>query len=494
MSLTKEEFAANQTALYDLHAKYSGKEKRAFIIGNGPSLNKMDLSMLRDEVVFLMNRGYLLTPRIGRSADFWVGVNKNVLEQYRDEILYSHVLYPTLRFVPEWSDNIWRISTHDPVFPRFLFLNQQGSEFKKTVLPLDWPIREGWTVTCVALQIALHMRFKDVYLIGVDHHFPKSRPDEPNLTETFRGADTNHFTSDYFRDAIWQHPDLPHSEESYRMADQAYESLGCHVWNAGLDSKLDIFKRVDYRSLFMPDKEGHKTHFSQPAMPWKIKLSVLLGTYNRRTYLEPAIESIRASVFPETYEIVVVDGGSTDGTREWLAKQPDVVLVPEEGPRTGCGKAVNQGAKVCKGKYVAVLNDDVIMLDNALAAACKVLDDDPGVGQVAIPWTNSKDKAAAIATFGRNSIPFANFGVIRRELGDEAGWWAEFRHYYGDPHLSMFVRSKGMMMHVLAGKEMLHVEAPSYNRGGQQAWDDVSYEGTSDHTRFEKRWGELTDR
>ena len=55
-------------------------------------------------------------------------------------------------------------------------------------------------------------------------------------------------------------------------------------------------------------------------------ISVVLGTYNRLSFLKLTIESIRKELKEFAYEIFVVDGGSDDGTLEWLLQQKDIVL------------------------------------------------------------------------------------------------------------------------------------------------------------------------
>src|SRR5512142_2825775 len=64
--------------------KYKGQ--RAFIIGNGPSLNQTDLSKLRDEFTFGLNRIYLMFPRLGFTTSCLVSVNDLVIEQCRAEM------------------------------------------------------------------------------------------------------------------------------------------------------------------------------------------------------------------------------------------------------------------------------------------------------------------------------------------------------------------------------------------------------------------------
>ncbi len=53
-------------------------------------------------------------------------------------------------------------------------------------------------------------------------------------------------------------------------------------------------------------------------------ISVVLGSKNRKNLLKATINSIRKNGFHGNLEIIVIDGGSTDGTCSWLAKQKDI--------------------------------------------------------------------------------------------------------------------------------------------------------------------------
>ena len=68
----------------DLKGKF--KNKRCIIIGNGPSLNKLDLSLLKDEYTFGLNRIYLLFEKLGFETDFLVSINRFVIEQFAHEM------------------------------------------------------------------------------------------------------------------------------------------------------------------------------------------------------------------------------------------------------------------------------------------------------------------------------------------------------------------------------------------------------------------------
>ena len=104
-------------------------------------------------------------------------------------------------------------------------------------------------MTNVALQLAFHMGFQQVILIGVDHNFASRG--EANKTVVSHGDDLNHFAPNYFgKGAKWQLPDLDTSEVGYTFASEAYRKAGREVLDATVGGKLTIFPKVDYSSLF----------------------------------------------------------------------------------------------------------------------------------------------------------------------------------------------------------------------------------------------------
>jgi hypothetical protein len=107
----------------------------------------------------------------------------------------------------------------------------------------------GATVTYVAMQLAYHMGFETVVLIGVDHSFAtKGRPHAVVVSE---GDDPNHFDPKYFGKGFrWQLPDLETSEVAYRMAKAQFERDGRRIVDATIGGKLQVFPKVDYEGLF----------------------------------------------------------------------------------------------------------------------------------------------------------------------------------------------------------------------------------------------------
>lgn len=216
--------------------KHQGQ--RCFIIGNGPSLKKMDLSLLKGEYSFGMNRLYMAFNELGFSTTYYVSMNDLVVEQCAQDI--HKMAIP--KFL-SWRGRKW-ITPDD--LTQFIYTSYTGPNFATDITRRVW---ESATVTYVALQLAYYMGFSTVILIGVDHNFVTQGT--PNTTIVSKGDDPNHFNPNYFGKGFrWQLPDLETSEVGYKMAKDAYHRDQRTVLDATVDGKLTIFPKVEYTSLF----------------------------------------------------------------------------------------------------------------------------------------------------------------------------------------------------------------------------------------------------
>jgi hypothetical protein len=228
----------NQERLERYRARHRGE--RCFIMGNGPSLARMDLSLLRDEITFGLNRIYLLFDRLGFEPTYFACVNELVLEQFAHEIA-------SLR-MPKFLD--WRGRGHfDATDPKTEFVRTRLAFADSFAANPRLGLSSGGTVTYVALQLAYFMGFREVILIGVDHNFKDKGT--PNRTETRHQArDETHFhPNDFPPGTKWQLPDLVRSELAYGLARRAFERDGRRVLDATVGGKCQIFEKVDFDAV-----------------------------------------------------------------------------------------------------------------------------------------------------------------------------------------------------------------------------------------------------
>ena len=92
-------------------------------------------------------------------------------------------------------------------------------------------------------------------------------------------------------------------------------------------------------------------------------VSVIVVSYNRAHFLKDALDSIKRQTFTD-YEIVLVDDGSTDNTKEIVEKYEEIRYIYQE--HSGISKARNEGVKAARGKWIAFLDSDDLWKEDKL--------------------------------------------------------------------------------------------------------------------------------
>jgi GT2 family glycosyltransferase len=176
-------------------------------------------------------------------------------------------------------------------------------------------------------------------------------------------------------------------------------------------------------------------------------VSLIVVTRDARAKAEACLAALRATAEPEhPTELIVVDNGSQDGTREWLAAQPDVHLIANDD-NAGAPRARNQALNVARGRWIVFLDDDVVVTPHWLARLLRhaAVDGRSGcVGPVAdraahnqqIPYDGGDDpvRLAEFAQARYRARPFAGVRrnmlasfclLVRREVIEQIGGFDE---------------------------------------------------------------------
>jgi len=131
----------------------------------------------------------------------------------------------------------------------------------------------------------------------------------------------------------------------------------------------------------------------------QLDVSIVFTNWNTRAYLRDCIHSVIAHTTGITYEIIVVDDGSTDGSVEMLRTEfPDVIQVVN-GRNIGVAKSYNRGVAVARGRFIQMLNSDMILIDNAIKVLVDFLQLHADVGACG-GWLLNRDMTSQIS-FGR---------------------------------------------------------------------------------------------
>ena len=198
-------------------------------------------------------------------------------------------------------------------------------------------------------------------------------------------------------------------------------------------------------------------------------ISVVIVAWNAKPYLEVCLKSLAEAPPRRSLEILVVDNASSDGTSEMVESRFPHVKLIKSSENLGFSKGNNVAIRQCKGRYIALVNPDVVVFPGCLDALADFLDQNPKVGNVGprilnpdrslqsscrnFPtlWNNFCS-ASGLATKFKDSRFFAGehmfyfahdrmrpvdvivgcFSFIRRETFEEVGLLDEDLFMYGD--------------------------------------------------------------
>lgn len=235
-----------------LRERFQGRD-RCFVIGNGPSLNKTDLSMLRNEVTFAVNGFFLKSRELDWKPTFYVVEDHLVAEDRREWINAFEgpiKLFPVyLAYCIEEAD--------DTIFynhrPRVSY--PHGFDFSRDAAKITYT---GCTVTFSCLQLAHYLGFKSTYLIGVDSDYELPKDVEQSQSYgvgvlDMQSDDPNHFNPDYFGKGFrWHDPQVDKMLDAYAEARKVVDQTEQRIYNAGIGGRLEVFERVAFGKIF-PD-------------------------------------------------------------------------------------------------------------------------------------------------------------------------------------------------------------------------------------------------
>ena len=244
--------------LQSLEGKYNGK--RCFVLGNAPSLNKTDLSKLSQEFTFCANKFYYKLPELNWSPSFYTCLDWTVTPDDSPNLQKFFDQSPsTLKFIPTRFMHLFR--EEDNIF--YYNSKPAGSSLLEKFDPNALNgIRGGGTVATAMIQLAAHMGFAEIYLVGVDvtYKIPdtviQEGPDKFKTgtklyLESTKDDDPNHFCSNYFgKGTKWHDPNVPEMKRGFRNTYLAANFYGISIVNATVGGELNQIPRIDFDQLF----------------------------------------------------------------------------------------------------------------------------------------------------------------------------------------------------------------------------------------------------
>ncbi|MEK9178474.1 MAG: glycosyltransferase family 2 protein [Patescibacteria group bacterium] len=227
-------------------------------------------------------------------------------------------------------------------------------------------------------------------------------------------------------------------------------------------------------------------------------LSVVITNYNSKDFVLSCIESIkkhnRQQVESGDFEIIVVDNASSDGSLESLSKLQSITLIPNDR-NLGFSKANNLGVKKANGRYILFLNPDTEVFKDTLLKMIKFMDahidvgastcrlllpngkiDDASHRGFPTPWNSFMRFSGLSMLFPKSrllngyNLGFCDldknheidvlagaFMMVRRQAGEDIGWWDEDYFFYGeDIEFCFDLKEKGWKIYYVSDASSLH--------------------------------------
>lgn len=240
-------------------------------------------------------------------------------------------------------------------------------------------------------------------------------------------------------------------------------------------------------------------------------LSIVIVSFNTKDFLKNCIQSIYDTAKDFSFEVVVVDNDSKDGSVELIEKEfKDVILIKNK-ENLGFSKANNIGIKKTTGNYVLFLNSDTVVHENTLkemikfmethekvgAATCRVLLsngklDDASHRGFPTPWNAISHFSGLSKILGQTKL-FGGYNLgylslekeheidalagafmfVRRKAGEEVNWWDEDYFFYGeDLDFCYMLKQKEWKIFYVPSVSILHFKGVS--GGIKKISEDVS--------------------
>jgi glycosyltransferase involved in cell wall biosynthesis len=196
--------------------------------------------------------------------------------------------------------------------------------------------------------------------------------------------------------------------------------------------------------------------------------SVVIATKDRQEYLRRTLESLARQAEAPLFEVIVVDNGSTDGTRSVVEARaqrvPAVRYVAE--PQPNRGKARNRGVELAAGRYVVFCDDDVSLPPGWLAAHATAQTGDDCVvnGPILnVPSYDARPKPA-LANYSRAFLCTCN-ASLSKEAFYRAGGFDESFDLYGweDTELGVRLREAKCRWKFAWDAFLWHIKPPAEN-------------------------------
>lgn len=222
-----------------LRGKHEGQ--RVIVMGNGPSLSKVDFDDLNGWVTLASNKIFLAFDQCDWRPTYFSSEDDLVIMQNKDRLRSkiderSTVVMPYIckAYDPELYADVFFGYSFRKLFDREQHFGTDA--FRE--------LYNGFSIVYTQIQLAMFMGAREIALIGVDFSF-KTDTEKSKGGELVGGGAVNHFVKNYRKvGERWNLPMLDKQEISFALAEAESAKRGVKIYNCTPGSKLDVFERL----------------------------------------------------------------------------------------------------------------------------------------------------------------------------------------------------------------------------------------------------------
>jgi hypothetical protein len=248
---------------YTPYGRYMAKIRNShlgescFIIGNGPSLTVEDLDLLAKNNVdtFAVNRIYQIFPKTTWRPTYFVSTDHIMI---KDKLSDVNDIPAKIKFIPLQNKYYLGINVKGAAY---FFRNDLRENDPPDGFSLDCTeqVNMRGTVTIDCMQLAMHLGYKHIYLLGIDHNFDKIVTEDGEVI--IDPSVKNYFIEGYDDDVATEvSHNLGNTTRAYYDVRRFIDKTDVHIYNASRQTKLDAFERVTFEEALaqIQERNAHK--------------------------------------------------------------------------------------------------------------------------------------------------------------------------------------------------------------------------------------------
>lgn len=210
------------------------KNKRCFIIGNGPSLRVEDLEKLDSEVTMASNSMYILFDKTNWRPSYYFCQDPVMLTK----IIKNIRKIKCTKFIG--STGKFKHTDKNAAYYKIDSENYYNGDKPKFSDDVSNIVYDGFTVTYSMLQFAMYMGFEEIYLLGIDFNY---------IINDKNQIDKESYPDERMATNVGGNPDIEYNLSAYEEANRYANEHGVKIYNATRGGKLEVFDRVNFDEL-----------------------------------------------------------------------------------------------------------------------------------------------------------------------------------------------------------------------------------------------------